>query len=155
MKAKSRARLEPALLALLIVAGSGAASAESIAGGEGVWDNVQKADCRIWSKRFDPFELEWRVEGSRSSIRCVTTVLDGERPKKGTKVTLSAEVTGADGNVVSLGSQTTRTDQNGSAVFEFPVSGVSGDVFTARIDGLYRSWRKATSMTTDCRGPGS
>ncbi len=124
-----------------------------------VADNVQKSDCRIWVKRFDPFSLEWRgdstppaASGARS-IRCVTRVEDGGRPRKGAKVRLSAELTGPGGNVVSLGARSAKTDRGGVAAIEFPIAGLpAGESFTARVEGRYASWKKATTVTTDC-GP--
>ncbi len=124
-----------------------------------VADNVQKSDCRIWAKRFDPFELEWRLEvkppaaAGAGSIRCVTRVVDGARGRKGAKVSLSAEVIGPAGKVVSLGSRTAKTDRSGVGVIEFPLAGVAaGQGLTARVTGRYASWKKVTTVTTDC-GP--
>lgn len=140
------------LVALALVAGATVTRASSLQRPEGgIWDNVQKTDCRIWAKRFDPFELEWKVDGGKSAIVCATTAEADGKGKRWVKVSLSGELIEPNGVVVPLGTRTARTDQIGLKVLTFPIPpGYRGQDVTVRFSGSYRSWRKATVLTTEC-----
>ncbi len=137
------------LLALALAAGG--ALADSMPGA--VRDNTQRTDCRMWVKRFDPFRLEWPVEERGATVRCVASVEDGGKARKGAKVVLTAGLVDESGKMVAPVTRRARTDDSGRAVFEFSLPGYQqGLTVRARVDGRYRSWKKATVVSTDC-GP--
>ena len=140
-----------AIVLALVAPGGVALADDSGTMSEAVLDNTQRTDCRMWLKRFDRFRLEWPLEQTGSTIRCTTRVEDGGSARKGAKVELTAGVVDESGKMVAPVTKKARTDQSGQAIIEFPMPGFQkGLSVRARVDGRYRTWKKATTVVTDC-----